>query len=282
MTLATQEDIVDAEIVPDELTRQEARELTDRIRVGLSNIWNDVTEAYVRGAHLALGYESWDDYCEKEFGASHLKLPKENRAAELTSMREKGMSLRAIQSATGVSQPTIIKDTKAGAKNFSTSTIGQDGKTYPRAPEPSVSERDWPVVPEPTPEELFQRLEKVRAQNIADGISNPPRTREDREADGRAFVESLIGNAKRQTEPATPERGNGENRHTDIINGTRNDLNLIAGNYTRYVKAISKEVPRENLPQRGNEYIIQYLKESLAKITAATEAAINKLEGERK
>ena len=75
----------------------------------------------------------------------------------------------------------------------------------PTKTEPTVSERDWPVVPEPTPEELFQRLEKVRAQNIADGISKPPRTREEREADGRAFVESLIGKAERQAEPATPE-----------------------------------------------------------------------------
>ena len=73
----------------------------------------------------------------------------------------------------------------------------KDAKAFARS--------EWPVVPEPTPEELFQRLEKVRAQNIADGISNPPRTREDREADGRAFVESLIGNAKRQAEPVTPE-----------------------------------------------------------------------------
>ena len=79
------------------------------------------------------------------------------------------------------------------------------GNSHSAKPEPTVSERDWPVVPEPTPEELFQRLEKVRAQNIADGISKPPRTREEREADGRAFVESLIGNTKRQAEPATPE-----------------------------------------------------------------------------
>ena len=79
------------------------------------------------------------------------------------------------------------------------------GNSHSAKPEPTVSERDWPVVPEPTPEELFQRLEKVRAQNIADGISKPPRTREEREADGRAFVESLIGKAERQAEPATPE-----------------------------------------------------------------------------
>src|SRR5699024_2731043 len=64
---------------------------------------------------------------------------------------------------------------------------------------------DWPVVPEPTPEERFQKLEEVRSQNIADGISNPPRTREDREADAQEFVQSLIGGAKRQTEPPTPE-----------------------------------------------------------------------------
>lgn len=79
------------------------------------------------------------------------------------------------------------------------------GNSHSAKPEPTVSERDWPVVPEPTPEELFQRLEKVRAQNIADGISNPPRTREEQEADGRAFVESLIGGTKRQAEPVTPE-----------------------------------------------------------------------------
>lgn len=79
------------------------------------------------------------------------------------------------------------------------------GNSHSAKPEPTVSERDWPVVPEPTPEELFQRLEKVRAQNIADGISKPPRTREEREADGRAFVESLIGKAERQAEPSTPE-----------------------------------------------------------------------------
>lgn len=83
--------------------------------------------------------------------------------------------------------------------------------------------------------------------------------------------------------PEVPEPSdNGENRHTDVINGTRNDLNLIGGNYIRYVKAVGQEVPKEDLPQRGNEYIIQYLRDNLAEITAATEAAINQLEGERK
>ena len=203
MTLATQEDIVDAEIVPDELTQQEARELTDRIRVVDSELWRMVAEAYTRGAHRALGYASWDAYCNAEFGSNRLGIPREERPETVQSLRANGLSLRAIQSATGVSVPTIRKDV-AGVKDLHTSTIGQDGKTYAR-PEPTVSERDWPVVPEPTPEELFQRLEKVRAQNIADGISNPPRTREEQEADAREFVQSLIGGTKRQAEPPTPE-----------------------------------------------------------------------------
>ena len=229
MTLATYEEVVDAEIVPDELTQQEARELTDRIRVGLDTVWNDVAEAYTRVAHKALGYDSWDDYCATEFGSNRIKLPKEDRPEQIRSMYEQGVSIKAIVTATGVARNTVRNDLRQGGQiDPPERQLGQDGKTYTR-PEPTVSERDWPEVPEPE-----------------------------------------------------PERGNGENRHTDIINGTRNDLNLIAGNYTRYVKAIGKEVPRENLPQRGNEYIIQYLKESLAEITAATEAAINKLEGERK
>ena len=112
------------------------------------------------------------------------------------------------------------------------------GNSHSAKPEPTVSERDWPVVPEPTPEELFQRLEKVRAQNIADGISNPPRTREEREADGRAFVESLIGNTKRQAEPATPEEPQRDSMTVALINDLR-------GPWRRGIKATAKKMTQK-------------------------------------
>ena len=152
MTLATYEEVVDAEIVPDELTRQEARELTDRIRVGLDTVWNDVAEAYTRVAHKALGYDSWDDYCATEFGSNRIKLPKEDRPEQIRSMFEQGVSIKAIVTATGVARNTVRNDLRQGGQfDPPAKQLGQDGKTYTR-PEPTVSERDWPEVPEPTPE----------------------------------------------------------------------------------------------------------------------------------
>lgn len=152
MTLATYEEVVDAEIVPDEITRQEARELTDRIRVGLDAVWNDVAEAYTRVAHKALGYDSWDDYCATEFGSSRIKLPKENRPEQIRSMFEQGVSIKAIVTATGVARNTVRNDLRQGGQfDPPAKQLGQDGKTYTR-PEPTVSERGWPEVPEPTPE----------------------------------------------------------------------------------------------------------------------------------
>lgn len=150
MTLATFEEVVDAEIVPDEITQQEARELTDRIRVDLESVWQSVVEAYTRGAHRALGYASWDSYCTTEFGSNRISIPREERDETVQSLRSSGLSNRAIASATGLGYGSVAR--VPGDPNGSPSeTLGQDGKTYSR-PEPTVSERDWPEVPEPTPE----------------------------------------------------------------------------------------------------------------------------------
>ena len=206
MTLAAHEEIVDAEIVPDELTRQEARELTDRIRVGLDTVWNDVAEAYTRVAHKALGYDSWDDYCATEFGSNRIKLPKEDRPEQIRSMYEQGVSIKAIVTATGVARNTVRNDLRQGGQiDPPERQLGQDGKTYAR-PEPTVSERDWPVVPDPTPEERIQKFEDTRERLINEGYLPKPRTEEERKADAKEFVESLIGTTKRQpSEPVAPE-----------------------------------------------------------------------------
>lgn len=233
MTLATQDEIVDAEIV---LNDEQAEEFDLRFQYalgGYAEARQELIECVqcVRGSNVAerLGFKSRGDYIADRVANLNVKWAVDDRRSLVELMaydKDGGMSTRQIGSALGVSHPTVMKDMKSTGNNLPVErkVESSDGKTRTY-----TTNTDWPEVPEPE-----------------------------------------------------PERGNGENRHTDIINGTRNDLNLIAGNYTRYVKAIGKEVPRENLPQRGNEYIIQYLKESLAEITAATEAAISKLEGERK
>lgn len=88
----------------------DARALTDRIKAGVEAIWELIKQAYTERAWAALGYESWDDYCTREFGASRLRLPREERAEVVASLRESGLSLRAIASATGLSRGTISND----------------------------------------------------------------------------------------------------------------------------------------------------------------------------
>ena len=100
-------------IVPHQMPADHARQLTDRIKGAVEATWQLIVEAYQSRAWAALGYASWDDYCTREFGSSRLKLPREERTDYVASLRDSGMSLRAIESATGVSRPTIIKDTRS-------------------------------------------------------------------------------------------------------------------------------------------------------------------------
>lgn len=97
-------------LVPVECSPQDARALTDRIKTAVGMTWELVKEAYETRAWSALGYGSWDDYCSAEFGAYRLRLPREERQEVVGSLREAGLSLRAIEAATGVSRKTVIDD----------------------------------------------------------------------------------------------------------------------------------------------------------------------------
>lgn len=88
----------------------DARALTDQIKVGVEAVWELVIRAYDGRADRALGYSSWDDYCTREFGTARLRLPREERAEVVASLRESGLSIRAIASATGTAYNTVLKD----------------------------------------------------------------------------------------------------------------------------------------------------------------------------
>ena len=49
------------------LTRDEARQRTDRLKARLTEDWQEFVALWRGGAHLALGYGSWGDYFEAEF-----------------------------------------------------------------------------------------------------------------------------------------------------------------------------------------------------------------------
>lgn len=130
------------------LNAENARELTRKIRVGLEGTYALIIDAFKGRAWTALGYPTWDAYCQGEFGALSLQPPREERQQVILSLREAGMSVRAIGSATDISHMTVVRDLRAleasesplsGVTNVTpeASTIGLDGKTYTHKPEPA-------------------------------------------------------------------------------------------------------------------------------------------------
>ncbi len=116
------------------LSSADARELTDRIRIGVEPVWELVKQAYVSGAWSVLGDDSWDDYCTREFGNSRLRLSREERSEVVASLREIGMSTRAISAATGIGATSVRREI-SGAPNGAVGTVtGLDGKAYPPKP----------------------------------------------------------------------------------------------------------------------------------------------------
>lgn len=94
-----------------------ARCLTDRMKTGVAVMTELIKEAYQGRVWDALGYTSWDEYVTREFGAGQLRIPKEERTEYVASLRDSGMSERAIASATGLSKTTINRTLSSSGPN---------------------------------------------------------------------------------------------------------------------------------------------------------------------
>lgn len=127
---------VDAEIV-DPLDEVTARALTDQIKAGLDGIWDLVVRAYTERAWEVLDYSSWDDYCDYEFGTSRLRLPREQRNRVIPSLRESGLSIRAISAATGDGIGTVHRTLSGVPNGTPEPTNDREGQTDDRPDETS-------------------------------------------------------------------------------------------------------------------------------------------------
>lgn len=119
------------------LDRESARSLTERIKLQAEDLFDLAVEAYHGQVWIALGYGSWDEYLTAELGSVRLKLPREERQEQVASLRERGLSLRAIASVTGVGRGTVERDLERvpnGTPDPKPVT-GRDGKTYKAKPE---------------------------------------------------------------------------------------------------------------------------------------------------
>lgn len=133
-----------------ELTPDEARSLTDRIRTSLQDVQALVIEAHQREAWRALGYNSWQDYVSGEFDERPpLQLPREMRVKVHREMSAARMSQRAIAAATGADQATVSRDLSGDANaspDAEPKTVtGLDGKTYDAKKPPASKPKRTPL-----------------------------------------------------------------------------------------------------------------------------------------
>lgn len=214
--------LVDADTgeIVDLLDEGQARDLTDRIKAELSATWDLITEAYQRRAWAALGFQSWDAYCKTEFGASRIKLPSEERREVVSSLRDAGLSIRAIAAATGSARSTVEKDVKQVSRigtpdldrsevepNFGTKVKGTDGKIY-----------------KPTKTTTTERITQTRqtvTEDEATSINNAFEKAVDPDLTYRVNVDKALGKAhdliQIDVDRAVSSAGESANGHRQLV-----------------------------------------------------------------
>jgi len=134
---------VDAEAGFFKMSSASAEQVTLQIRSMMERAWEYVAIAYQGRAHIALGYESWDEYVDVRLGDLRLTVPREERGA-VQSLSRAQMSLRAIAKVLGVDVATVHRalgatdPAAAGGAEEATPIRGRDGKRYPRRRRPTV------------------------------------------------------------------------------------------------------------------------------------------------
>lgn len=133
---------------------QAARRLTHEIADGLENVHGLIMRAWEGQAWRALGYPSWDAWIDENFRGLQLRPPREQREEIVQSMRESGMSIRAISTAVDLGRGTVERALSGGpgvpngtpgdpADGTDSSLVGLDGKSYsPSSQQPGGSRHE--------------------------------------------------------------------------------------------------------------------------------------------
>lgn len=199
------------------MTLEEAREFVAYIRNQQRELPQRIQDAWRRRAWVPLGYPSWDAMCVGE----HIQLrglPRDERQEIVVELRAAGMSTRAIGSAIGASDTTVVRDLQSTASNEAVeqpeTVTSLDGRQRPAArparpePEPSrpaapVPTFSWPspAAPEAEPDPLPAAVAEEIDERIA--IKQTPRwlpyeqTLRERLEAGETIVVTLRGEHER-------------------------------------------------------------------------------------
>lgn len=170
------------------LSEADARKLTEQIAEGLADVHELIVQAWEGQAWRSLGFASWDAWIDENFRGLQLRPPREQRDEVVQSMRETGMSIRAISQATDLGAGTIHRAAAAGVPNGTpeegpSNVVGLDGKTYtpPARSLPTAEDaaefEDVPLddlgIPMVDPSNLPGRAAKVLSGDVIEPVEAP-------------------------------------------------------------------------------------------------------------
>lgn len=173
--------------------RKRAERRAIRIRAGRIHVqeWvTDVTAAAADGDWRELGYESWDAYCDVIIGV-RIQLPRADRREFVLTMRQAGMSTRAIGTALGLGQTQVRRDLATEPNGSVPEAVHSlDGRERPATQPPRPAEAKaaemWRVVePDGPPAPAPTKTVRVRT------LSPEQQAERDRETSDRSASRSL-------------------------------------------------------------------------------------------
>lgn len=165
-----------------DVTQAEAMVITGRIREWVQSFpAADVKQAYQGRVWIAMGYESWTEWCDSELDG--FRLPAVERREIVAELAESGMSNRAIADVIGVTDMTVGRDLSTAtnvAVDLDRRTIGKDGRARPAAqPAPKQEPRQDPPPEPPTWPQRKKSTDSDKAKQAAielqKGIENVER-----------------------------------------------------------------------------------------------------------
>jgi transposase len=136
------------------LTRDEAETLVTAIQFSLDAAWQYYSEgclqliaAHKGRAWIPLGLANWEEFVSQTIDVDHIRIPKPERRAIVAALREGGLTLRAIASATGLSVGTTHRELSRGVPN-GTHAVPTVESEAPNRGVQSGTKLDQSVVPE--------------------------------------------------------------------------------------------------------------------------------------
>ncbi len=149
-----------SQLVVQVLSREEARSLTDEVKLDAERLWRKLVELYEGGAHEVLGYSSWRAYYAAEFGGDGSRGDQLLRAGRVMDVIGPGENLPANDSqarelAPLLDKPDELRDAWAEASANGLPTAGDVREVVQSRMDVHYSSesQEWA-----TPQDLFDAL----------------------------------------------------------------------------------------------------------------------------